>query len=227
MSLAGAQSKLAVAVDGEGGICIPELRAEDRRQKPGRGPQGEGLAAVCSLVRTQSQAGYWPSRCVSKNGSRRSRGSYNRGSQVARRPSRNSRPNSRGYRATSSFTPRTPARLGARIGGQSRGYRVPAVGDLHLFELVDYSPNACIARARPILRLESLPIEVAIYLVFSVCYDGEPGGIRTHDPMIKSHVLYRLSYGLTFCHINGLREPLSAASGPSKNSFEPCASGLQ
>jgi hypothetical protein len=26
---------------------------------------------------------------------------------------------------------------------------------------------------------------------------GEPGGIRTHDPMIKSHVLYRLSYGLT------------------------------
>src|SRR5271163_3807608 len=27
---------------------------------------------------------------------------------------------------------------------------------------------------------------------------GEPGGIRTHDPMIKSHVLYRLSYGLTW-----------------------------
>jgi hypothetical protein len=26
---------------------------------------------------------------------------------------------------------------------------------------------------------------------------GEPGGIRTHDPMIKSHVLYQLSYGLT------------------------------
>jgi hypothetical protein len=25
---------------------------------------------------------------------------------------------------------------------------------------------------------------------------GEPGGIRTHDPMIKSHVLYQLSYGL-------------------------------
>ena len=32
---------------------------------------------------------------------------------------------------------------------------------------------------------------------------GEPGGIRTHDPMIKSHVLYRLSYGLT-CHIDSL-----------------------
>ena len=25
---------------------------------------------------------------------------------------------------------------------------------------------------------------------------GEPGGTRTHDPMIKSHVLYQLSYGL-------------------------------
>ncbi len=25
---------------------------------------------------------------------------------------------------------------------------------------------------------------------------GEPGGNRTHDPVIKSHVLYRLSYRL-------------------------------
>jgi hypothetical protein len=25
---------------------------------------------------------------------------------------------------------------------------------------------------------------------------GEPGGIRTRDPLIKSQVLYRLSYGL-------------------------------
>jgi hypothetical protein len=25
---------------------------------------------------------------------------------------------------------------------------------------------------------------------------GEPAGTRTQDPMIKSHVLYRLSYGL-------------------------------
>ena len=25
---------------------------------------------------------------------------------------------------------------------------------------------------------------------------GEPGGTRTRDPMIKSHVLYQLSYGL-------------------------------
>ncbi len=26
--------------------------------------------------------------------------------------------------------------------------------------------------------------------------NGEPGGIRTRDPLIKSQVLYRLSYGL-------------------------------
>jgi hypothetical protein len=26
---------------------------------------------------------------------------------------------------------------------------------------------------------------------------GERGGARTHDPVIKSHVLYRLSYALT------------------------------
>ncbi len=26
---------------------------------------------------------------------------------------------------------------------------------------------------------------------------GEPGGIRTHGPKIKSLVLYQLSYGLT------------------------------
>ena len=26
---------------------------------------------------------------------------------------------------------------------------------------------------------------------------GEPGGIRTHDPLIKSQMLYQLSYGPT------------------------------
>ena len=25
---------------------------------------------------------------------------------------------------------------------------------------------------------------------------GEPGGIRTHDPLLKRQMLYRLSYGL-------------------------------
>ena len=36
-------------------------------------------------------------------------------------------------------------------------------------------------------------------------WDGEPAGIRTLDPMIKSHVLYQLSYRLAF---------LSKAGGP-------------
>src|SRR5437660_3693629 len=35
--------------------------------------------------------------------------------------------------------------------------------------------------------------EIANLLIFV----GERGGTRTHDPMIKSHVLYRLSYALT------------------------------
>jgi hypothetical protein len=29
-------------------------------------------------------------------------------------------------------------------------------------------------------------------------FNGEPGGIRTHDLLIKSQMLYRLSYGLGF-----------------------------
>ena len=37
---------------------------------------------------------------------------------------------------------------------------------------------------------------------------GERGGARTHDPVIKSHVLYRLSYALVATHL-GYREPLS------------------
>ena len=27
----------------------------------------------------------------------------------------------------------------------------------------------------------------------------DPGGARTHDPMIKSHLLYQLSHGVIFC----------------------------
>jgi hypothetical protein len=30
---------------------------------------------------------------------------------------------------------------------------------------------------------------------------GERGGTRTLDPMIKSHVLYHLSYALTWCAV--------------------------
>ena len=28
------------------------------------------------------------------------------------------------------------------------------------------------------------------------CFCGDPGGARTHDPMIKSHLLYQLSHGV-------------------------------
>jgi hypothetical protein len=38
-------------------------------------------------------------------------------------------------------------------------------------------------------------------------YPGEPGGIRTHDPVIKSHVLYRLSYGLFLSNNGCSRRP--------------------
>jgi hypothetical protein len=41
----------------------------------------------------------------------------------------------------------------------------------------------------------------------SLIYPGEPGGIRTHDPVIKSHVLYRLSYGLFLSNNGCSRRP--------------------
>jgi hypothetical protein len=34
------------------------------------------------------------------------------------------------------------------------------------------------------------------YWPYLAALNGEPAGTRTQDPMIKSHVLYRLSYGL-------------------------------
>ena len=30
---------------------------------------------------------------------------------------------------------------------------------------------------------------------------GDPGGTRTHDPLIKSQLLYQLSYGVIVCSI--------------------------
>jgi hypothetical protein len=53
---------------------------------------------------------------------------------------------------------------------------------------------------------------------------GEPGGIRTHDPMIKSHVLYRLSYGLTLSH-QQLRQFIRSITVPSGNSARPRQGG--
>jgi hypothetical protein len=45
---------------------------------------------------------------------------------------------------------------------------------------------------------------------------GERGGTRTRDPMIKSHVLYRLSYALT---------PTSSMIPSEKAGFHPAISG--
>ncbi len=45
-------------------------------------------------------------------------------------------------------------------------------------------------------------------------YFGERGGTRTLDPMIKSHVLYRLSYALTLRRIM-LRPALCRGQTPS------------
>ena len=45
---------------------------------------------------------------------------------------------------------------------------------------------------------------------------GERGGTRTRDPMIKSHVLYRLSYALT---------PTSSMIPSEKAAFRPAIGG--
>jgi hypothetical protein len=45
--------------------------------------------------------------------------------------------------------------------------------------------------------------------VWLIDFLGEPGGARTHDPVIKSHVLYQLSYGLVF----GMSVPRDAGAG--------------
>jgi hypothetical protein len=55
----------------------------------------------------------------------------------------------------------------------------------------------CDRSRRPVRYANQLPqqIERLIVRVGQGVF-GEPGGTRTRDPMIKSHVLYRLSYGL-------------------------------
>jgi hypothetical protein len=40
---------------------------------------------------------------------------------------------------------------------------------------------------------------------------GEPGGARTHDHLIKSQVLYQLSYGLFRALLRALRTPVKTA----------------
>lgn len=41
---------------------------------------------------------------------------------------------------------------------------------------------------------------------------GDPGGARTHDPMIKSHLLYQLSHGVIFMLLAGLVSRLRVQS---------------
>ena len=49
----------------------------------------------------------------------------------------------------------------------------------------------------PLTRLDFPSIIASLATANSLLFSsGEPGGTRTRDPMIKSHVLYRLSYGL-------------------------------
>jgi hypothetical protein len=55
------------------------------------------------------------------------------------------------------------------------------------------STNAIFSLPRPIFAVGRLSLFRAKYLILL----GERGGTRTLDPMIKSHVLYRLSYALT------------------------------
>ncbi len=43
-----------------------------------------------------------------------------------------------------------------------------------------------------------LPSQIVEIIVKSLFLFGEPAGTRTQDPVIKSHVLYRLSYGLAW-----------------------------
>ena len=46
------------------------------------------------------------------------------------------------------------------------------------------------------LGVECRPVKPTNTIDYNRLY-GERGGTRTLDPMIKSHVLYRLSYALT------------------------------
>ena len=53
-------------------------------------------------------------------------------------------------------------------------------------------------------------------------YRGEPGGIRTHGPKIKSLVLYQLSYGLSPRGGVLNATPRRRSSGTSGRGAQPC-----
>ena len=48
---------------------------------------------------------------------------------------------------------------------------------------------------------------------------GEPGGTRTHDPLIKSQVLYRLSYGLRAACVGGGLFPVNSGAAGFKRKW--------
>ena len=66
---------------------------------------------------------------------------------------------------------------------------------------------------------------------------GEPGGTRTHDHLIKSQVLYHLSYRLSGACVEARPRPVNSAAGdvlstrrnaeaalrPGQGPFRPCA----
>ena len=57
--------------------------------------------------------------------------------------------------------------------------------------------SAITAKAAGALYLPAILGQGAVVLTnVGEIVGGEPVGIRTRDPMIKSHVLYQLSYGL-------------------------------
>jgi hypothetical protein len=57
------------------------------------------------------------------------------------------------------------------------------------FDLVKLTPGGSLRSLRQACAENCLTNQV-------IDFNGEPAGTRTQDPVIKSHVLYRLSYGL-------------------------------
>src|SRR5436309_8814166 len=64
--------------------------------------------------------------------------------------------------------------------------------------------------ARPPIRSTASCCAEALFII---CELGEPGGTRTHDPLIKSQVLYRLSYGLRAACVGAGPRPVNSHTG--------------
>lgn len=102
---------------------------------------------------------------------------------------------------------------------------VPTIGELA--ERVERHLRATRHRASghqtegPPIASARAPGGQAIFLLLpnrlSPCFVGEPGGIRTRDPLIKSQVLYRLSYGLGMMGADNRR---AAVRGQRRNGLD-------